>query len=437
MPEENTEHTMDDILISNTLAILPVAGKPEGRRCSVAVKDGRIRAILPPEARVEAVTVIDGSSGLLTPGLVNAHTHAYMTGMRCWADDLQFDDWLFGRVMPKEDALTPEDAYWFSLLGCLEMLSGGVTAYLDMHMFPHKSLQAAVDSGMRSVISRGLSGGGDDVAGGVRRLREAKEEIAAHKGEKRISFMLAPHAPYTCTEDYLREVAQAAAELDVGIHTHLSETKGEVENTLAQSGCTPIGLYDRCGLLSERTVAAHCVHLTEADMELLAERKVSVATNPASNLKLANGFAPVPELLKKGVNVCLGTDSTASNNSLSVLRELGLVTLLHKGRTGDPCCVTAAEGFRMATVNGCRALGLPGGEIVEGAPADLALFDLNVPGLVPLGDPVAAIAYAGQSLRADTVVVDGEIVWRHGKSTRVDMGKVLAKAQETCKKLGM
>ena len=125
MPEENTEHTMDDILISNTLAILPVAGKPEGRRCSVAVKDGRIRAILPPEARVEAVTVIDGSSGLLTPGLVNAHTHAYMTGMRCWADDLQFDDWLFGRVMPKEDALTPEDAYWFSLLGCLEMLSGG------------------------------------------------------------------------------------------------------------------------------------------------------------------------------------------------------------------------------------------------------------------------------------------------------------------------
>jgi len=428
---------MDDILIRDTLAILPGESGPEGKNCSVAVKDGCVRAILPADTKETAETVIDGRNALLTPGLVNAHTHAYMTGMRCYADDLQFEDWLFGRVMPKEDALTPEDAYWFSLLGCMEMLSGGVTAYLDMHMFPHKCLQAAVDSGMRAVISRGLSGGGEDVAGGVRRLREAKEEIASHKGEKRISFMLAPHAPYTCTEDYLREIAEAAQALDLGIHTHLSETKGEVENVLHEKGCTPIGLFDRCGLLTERTVAAHCIHLTEEDIDLLAARGVSVATNPASNLKLANGFAPVPELLKKGVNVCLGTDSTASNNSLSVLRELGLVTLLHKGRTGDPCCVTAAEGFTMATLGGSRALGLPGGEIRVGAAADLSLFDINVPGLVPLGEPVAALSYAGQSFRAKTVLVDGSIVWHEGRSVLVDMDEVFYQAREACKRLGM
>ena len=318
-----------------------------------------------------------------------------------------------------------------------QSVSGGVTAYLDMHMFPGMSARAALDSGMRAVISRGLSGGGDDAAGGVRRLREAREEYAQYGGEKRLGFMLAPHAPYTCSEDYLREIVDAARELDLGIHTHLSETQGEVDDCLKQYGCTPIGLYDRCGLLSERTVAAHCVHLTEGDMELLAQRGVSVATNPASNLKLANGIAPVPELLRRGVNVCLGTDSTASNNSLSVLRELSLVTLLHKGRTGDPRSVTAREGFTMATEAGCRALGLAGGVIRSGEPADLALFDLNAPGLVPLGDPVAALAYSGNALRAYAVLVDGELVWNAYRSTKLDMDRAFAAAREACNRLGM
>lgn len=428
---------MDDILIRNATAILPGESGAEGKSCSIAVKDGCIRAILPADASLPAAETIDARGGLLTPGLVNAHTHAYMTGMRCWADDLSFDDWLFGRVMPKEDALTPQDAYWFSLLACLEMLSGGVTAFLDMHMFPGAAPRAVLKSGMRAVISRGLSGGGDDVAGGARRLREAKEEFEQFGGEDRLRFMLAPHAPYTCSEDYLREIAQEAQKLDLGIHTHLSETPGEVESTLQQYGCTPIELFDRCGLLSERTVAAHCVHLTEADMELLAARGVSVAANPASNLKLANGFSPVPELLKKGVNVCLGTDSAASNNSLSILRELALVTLIHKGRTGDPRCVTAREGFHMATAAGSRALGLPGGEIAVGAAADLALFDTDIPGLVPLGDPVAALSYAGSSLRARTVLVGGEIVWSDGRSTKVDMEEVFFEARAACARLGM
>ena len=423
--------------LENCLAILPGAESPRSGSCNVVVEDGRIAAVLEGKPLPPVDQVISGAGKLLIPGLVNAHTHAYMTGMRCWADDLSFDDWLFGRVMPKEDALTPEDAWWFSLLGCLEMLSRGVTAFLDMHMFPGAAARAALESGMRAVLSRGLTDSGDDPAGGARRLEEARREMEEFRGEKRLGFMLAPHAPYSCSEGYLQKIRELASELDVGIHTHLSESLGEIEGVRKQYGCTPIELFDRAGLLTARTVAAHCVHLTESDMDILAARGVSVATNPASNLKLANGFAPVPELLSRGVNVCLGTDSTASNNSLSVLRELALVTLIHKGRTGDPRAVTAAQGFHMATAAGYRALGLEGGCIREGAAADLALLALDQPGLVPLGDPVAALAYAGSGLRADTVLVDGSVVWQDGKSTLVDMDRVYAEVNRACERLGM
>lgn len=426
-----------ELLIRNVTAVVPGENGPHAELCSVAVDGGCIAAVLPPEAVCPAARMLDGTDKLLIPGLVNAHTHTYMTGMRNWADDLCFDEWLFGRVMPKEDALTAEDAYWFSLLACMEMLSGGVTAFLDMHMFPAASARAALESGMRAVLSRGLTGGEDDAAGGARRLREAREEMAAFAGEPRLGFMLAPHAPYTCSESYLHTVAETAAELDVGIHTHLCESAGEVDGIRETYGCTPVELFDRLGLLTARTVAAHCVHLTEQDMDLLAARGVSVASNPASNLKLANGFAPIPELLKKGVNVCLGTDSAASNNSLSILRELGLVTLLHKGRTGDPTSVTAAEGFRMATQAGYQALGLDGGEIRPGAAADLALFDLRQPGLLPLGDAVAALAYASAGLRAETVLVDGKIVLHRGEYPGIDTGRVYFEVKKACKRLGM
>lgn len=428
---------MNSILIKNTMAILPAENGAAAKNCSVRTENGKIAAILPPDTDAAAARVIDGRDKLLIPGLVNAHTHVYMTGMRCYADDLKFDDWLFGRVMPKEDAMTPEDAYWFSLLGCMEMLSGGVTAYLDMHMFPGMSARAALETGMRAVLSRGLSGGGDDAEGGARRLREAKAEISEFGGEALLSFMLGPHAPYTCTEDYLREVADAARELNVGIHTHLSETAGEVGGVYEQHGCSPIEYFDRLGLLTSRTVAAHCVHLSENDIDLLAQRGVYVASNPASNMKLANGFAPIPEMLEKGVKICLGTDSTASNNSLSILREMALVSLIHKGRTCDEQNVTAQETFRMATKTGSEALGLDGGEIAVGRNADLVLFDLKQPGLTPLGDAVAALSYASQGLRADTVLVDGKVVLEGGAFPGIDAERVYYEVNKACKRLGM
>ena len=424
------------ILIKDILAVLPGG---VSRKCDVYTEGGRILSVDREPDGFRAEKVIDGADKLMVPGLVNAHTHVYMTPFRNWADDLDFNTWLFKKIMPMEEALTPEDAYWGSVLACMEMIKGGVTCFLDMHMFPGSSARAALDTGIRAVISRGLSGGADDQEGGRRRLREAVEQIREFSGAPALSFMLAPHAPYTCDEEYLRSVAEKARELGLGVNTHLSESLGEVEGVKNKYGCSPVEFYDRCGLLGERTVAAHCVHLSAEDMDLLARRGVSVAVNHASNLKLANGIAPVPELQKRGVSLCLGTDSAASNNSLSVLRELSLVTLLHKGSSGNPLAVTAAQGFEMATVNGAKALGLGGktGEIRPGYFADLAIFDLRQPGITPLGDPVAALAYSGAGLSAHTVIVNGRVVLENGEFTTIDPQRVYFEVNRICARLGM
>ena len=423
-----------NILIKNALAVLPDL---TAKKTDVCIGGGFIVSVgQVPEGFVPDET-IDGSDRLLTPGLVNAHAHAYMTVLRNRADDLDFDTWLFGRVMPAEESLTSDEAYYSSLLGCAEMLSFGVTSYLDMHMFPGAAVRAPLDSGIRAVISRGLSGGGDDIPGGVRRLREAKTEIEEFSGLDRISFMIAPHALYTCSEEYMREAAETAQELGIGIHTHISEAAGEGAGCAERFGCTPVELYDRCGLLGEKTVAAHCVHISDSDIEILARRGVSVAINSASNLKLGNGFAPVEKLLSAGVNLALGTDSTASNNNLSILREMQLVSLIHKGLGGDPTLVSARDAFKMATAGGAKALGFGDtlGKIEAGAKADLALFPTDIPSMMPLTDPVSALSYSSCGLRADTVIVNGDIVLKDGKPTKIDTERLFFEINKITEKL--
>ena len=417
------------IAIKNILAVLPGAdGTPETRVVSVYIADGIIAGIGDEPIGFAADKTIEGAGKLLIPGFVNAHTHAYMTLFRNQTDDLDFDTWLFKRVMPAEDAMTHDDAYWSTMLACTEMIRGGVTSFIDMHMFPRTIVNAALDSGMRAVISRGLSGGASDVEGGSRRMREALDEIDEFaRVSDRISFRLAPHAVTTCDEGYLRQIGETVTRLGLGIHTHLSESPSETELTRSLYGCTPPQLYDRCGLLTERTVVAHCCNISADDIELLAERGVSVALNHASNLKLANGFPQIELLMKSGVNLCLGTDSAASNNSLSIMREMGLTSLLHKARLGDPCAVTASEAFGMATINGAKALDFDKtGEIRIGWQADLAIFDTDRPELIPLGDPIAALCYSSQGLTADTVIIDGEVVMDAGVFAAFDAGEVLS-----------
>ena len=422
-------------LFRNIRALLP-----EGvRETCVCVSGGKILAVGEVPADFRADTVVEGKGKLLIPGLVNAHTHVYMTMFRGCADDLSFTDWLFGHIDPLESKMTREDCYWATLLGYLEMISTGTTACLDMYVFTETALRAAEESGFRTALSRGLTGGAGDPEGGKRRIREALEEMEDWKGSTdRIRFFLGPHAPYTCDPDYLREIADLAEERKLPLHLHLSESVSEQEGIREKYGCTPAEYFDRAGILRPGTVAAHCVYVSESDMRLLAERGVTAVTNPASNLKLGNGVAPVPDLLRAGVNVALGTDGAASNNALNLFRELNLVTLLHKGLRGDPTELPASQGLRMATENGARALGWEKlGRIEAGWTADLAVLDLDRVNLRPWNDVLSALAYAANGSEVESVMVEGKFLMKDREFLTIDRERVQFEVDRTCKRLGL
>ena len=361
-----------------------------------------------------------------------------MALLRNVADDLPFEDWLFGHIEPIEDKLTPEDAYWGACLAILEMMKSGTTCFSDMQMHIHQTSRAVSQSGMRAVISRGLVGSGDDEAGQVR-LREAYEEKEAWKDQPRLTYFLGPHAPYSCDEDFQRIVAAEASKNQMGVPIHLSESVNEVENIRSQYGASPIALAKRAGLFDGLAAAAHCVHVDEADLDILKECQVSVITNPASNMKLGNGFAPVPDMLAKGINVCIGTDGAASNNSLNMFHEMNLLGLIHKGVRQKADCVSAREIFRMATIRGARALGMEEmtGSIQVGKKADLAILDLRTPSMTPRNDLLAGLCYSANGSEVETVIIDGEITMENRKVLTLDEERIYKEISRICRRLGI
>jgi len=405
------------------------------RTASVYVAEGKIAGIDQPPAGFSAERTIDGAGKLLIPGLINSHTHSYMTILRNVADDLTFHDWLFGTILPLEEKLTPEDCYWGTQLGLMEMLSTGTTNFLDMFIFSHAAAEAVRDAKGRAVLSRALVSGSP----GEELLREAEAEIHRWQGDPQINFLLAPHAPYTCDPGYQREITALAEQLGVGIHTHISESQREVTEIWSQYGKSPVSLLAENGLLTERTVAAHCVHLDHHDIATLAECGVNVAHNPVSNLKLACGVAPVPKLRAAGVNVSLGTDGPASNNTLNLFGDLRLAAILHKGVSGDPQLITAAEGFEMATVNGAKALGLQGkiGQIAVGYDADLALLDLGRINMHPNTNPLAALAYSASGHEVKHTMVHGKVLYEKGEFTTMDRERILREVEAVCRRIGL
>ena len=271
------------------------------------------------------------------------------------------------------------------------------------------------------------------------RLRQAFEERDAARDCERLSFMLGPHAPYTCDDAYMRIVSEEAKKNRMGIHVHLSESENEISQIKEKYGMSPIEMADRNGLFDVPAIAAHCVQITESDMDILKARNVSVVTNPASNMKLGNGFAPVPDMLEKGINVCLGTDGAASNNSLNLFHELSLLTLIHKGVRKTPQCVSAQEGFRIATLNGARALGLEKetGSLEEGKKADIAILDLNTPSLTPRNNLLAGLSYSANGSEVDTVIIDGKITMEGRKVLTLDEKLVYQKVNEIITRMGI
>ncbi len=412
-----------NLLIKNILL-------PDGegiKNSDIYISDGIIASLGKCPEDFVADETIEGGGRIAIPAFVNSHAHAYMTVLRSAADDLPFMQWLFEGVMPREEKLTPEQAYWSSLLGCVEMVRRGTGTFCDMHLFPGASAQAAIDIGMRANVSRGLVGS----EGGQKRIDEQLAEIEQYKGYENISFMLAPHAIYTCDKEFLLKVSAEAKRLGLGIHTHLAESVTEFEDCMKAHGCTPTEYMYNLGIFENKTLAAHCIQLTENDIEIMAKCGVSVAHNPKSNLKLGNGIAPVYQLDKAGVNVCIGTDSTASNNSLNMFAELNYCALLHKGTNGDSTAIPAVKAMEMATVNGAKALGIEKlGRIEEGWKADITLLDVDVPQFKPLRNIPSAVCYCADGSETDTVILNGKPVYVHKEFKTVDIEKLNYKINE-------
>lgn len=426
------------ILLKNILAVLPEGEKDVIRETDIYIEGDKIAGIGAKPEGFLPDKVIDGKDRLAIPGLINCHTHSYMSFMRNVADDLSFMDWLFGTIDPIEQQMTDEDTYWGACLAIIEMMKSGTTCFNDMQMNIHQTTRAVKESGMRAVICRGLIGSGDNEAGQIR-LKQAYEERDAAKDCDRLTFMLGPHAPYTCDDAFMRIVSEEAKKNHMGIHVHLSESESEIEQIKEKYGCSPIEMADKNGLFDVPAIAAHCVQITERDMDILKAKNVSVVTNPASNMKLGNGFAPVPAMLEKGINVCLGTDGAASNNSLNLFHELSLLTLIHKGVKKTPQCISAAEGLRIATINGAKALGLSEvtGSLEIGKKADMAILNLNTPSLTPRNNLIAGLSYSANGSEVETVIIDGKVTMEERKVLTLDEELVYKKVNEIIVRMGL
>lgn len=370
--------------------------------------------------------VIDGRDKLVIPGLVNAHTHAYMTMFRNIADDVPFTTWLFDTIEPLEDAMTPEESYYGTLLGNIEMLRTGTTSYIDMYISPDANAKAVSESGMRACLSRGIVGSERDDEGGIRRVNESLHDMETWCDGDLRTMMLAPHAPYSCNGDFLKQVCEIAAERKMALNMHLAEGITEVRGVREKYNMTPIQYADSAGVFDVRAVAAHCVYLEDCDYEILRSKGVNVAINPISNAKLANGFSPVPRMLSEGLNVCIGTDGAASNNTLNMFREMTFESMIHKGLNHDAETVSAQDIIKMATIGGARAIGREGelGEIKEGYKADLTVLDLRNPNMMPNNNLISALIYSANGSEVDTVMVNGKILMDHRELTTIDEERV-------------
>ena len=378
------------------------------------------------QGAVEAANVIDGKNKFATPGLVNAHTHASMNLLRSYSDDKALMDWLQKDIWPVEDKMTRKDIYWGAALAAVEMIRGGTTAFADMYGPDMGEVARVVEeSGLRGSLSQGLI----SFANGEKKLADNIELYKNFHGaaDGRITVMFGPHAIYTCPPDYLKKVAAEAAKLGAEIHMHMNETQTEIDDCLKNYGKRPFEVVAETGLTDLGMLAAHCVHLSDEEIEIIRRKKIRVAHNPGSNMKLASGICPAAKLLSAGVTVALGTDGASSNNNLDMLEEIRLAALLAKVDTLNPLAVPAAQALQMATQFGAAALGLQNvGRLEEGCKADIVLWDMRGVEWQPNYNPASLLVYSANSAAANTVIVDGKILMEGRALKTLDEEKILA-----------
>lgn len=375
--------------------------------------------------------VIEAADHVVLPGFFNAHTHAPMTLMRGWADDVTIEQWFNERIWQVESALTAADVRWGAYLAAAEMIRCGVIGFADHYFFMDEVAQVVEEAGLRASLAWAIFGLGSEQEN-EEGLARSIEFVRAWQGGAggRIRTVLGPHSPYLCPPDFLERVIDRAAELDVGLHIHVAETPEQTEASLAEHGVTPVALLESQGLFEHPTLAAHCIGLEPADVEILGRWGVSVAHCPGCHMKLAMGVSPVPDLIAAGANVALGTDGPGSNNDQDILEEAKLTSLLHKSHRRDALLLPGDTVLRMATQHGARALGFDrSGVIAPGRPADLIVFDFSRPHLRPRHNLVSNIVYAAKGPDVRHVIVAGRILMRDRELTTLDEDRILYEAE--------
>lgn len=404
-----------NILIKNTNILSMNDDKL--KKDDIYIKNGKIFKIGKIED-LEVDKVIDGHNFITMPGFINTHTHVGMSFFRNYGDDNDLMTWLNNYIFPAEEKLNEELVYYASLLSFAEMIKTGTTTFADMYFYQEETIKALDKAKLRAQIARGLSSPDENDY----RIKECIELYEKYNGKDgKIEIALGPHAVYTTDKDYLKKIAGIAAKYKMPIHIHLSETKFENDECMKKYGQSPTEVFDACGIFENRTIAAHGVHLSDGDLDILRSKNVSILHNPSSNLKLSSGICDVSRLMDKRINVALGTDSASSNNKQSMLREIEVAALISKLKSADN--LKSFDVLKMATINGAKALGIENkvGTIDEGKCADLIMINIDNINHIPNNDLIASLCYSTYENDISYVFIDGELVYENGEYTYLDI----------------
>ena len=394
---------------------------------NILIEDKYIKYVGKEDAIADKI--IEGNGNLIVPGFYNAHSHAAMTLFRGFGDDLPLDVWLNTKVFPAEDYLTDEKVYWGATLACAEMLRGGIVSFSDMYMFMDSVAGAVKDTGMKANLARSIVSFDPDLdMKSDFRMNEsiefAKKWHGANDGKILVDMSL--HAEYTNVEKCCRYVADYCRENNYRMQIHLSETQKEHDECIKKRGMTPTEFFNMTGVLDVPTTAAHCVYLTESDMDILASKGAFIAHNPVSNLKLGSGIMPYSLVKKHNVNLALGTDGVASNNRLDMIRELQFAALIHKGNERNAAATCARDIIDSATLVGARSQGRDDcGKIEAGYRADLVMIDMNTINNMPCESYESALTYSAKTEDVLMTMVDGDILYNKGEYTTIDKERLM------------
>lgn len=423
---------MPRILIQNA-DIITLDGEDRVlRKTDLAIDGKTIAAIGRVPAGFAADETIDARDHVALPGFFNAHSHAAMTLERGYAEDLDIVRWFNERIWRMESALTEEDVYWGTALAACEMIRSGTVGFSDLYFWMSQAARVVAESGMKALLGWGVFGSDFAAEMGSTTLELTENFVSEFQNSSngRIKTILAPHSPYICSERFLVRAAASARKLGVGCHIHVSETRDQLEKSLQEHGKTPVRYLDDLGIFDNPSIAAHAIHITDEDIDILAKKRASVVQCVKTHMKLAMGTTRVPDLQKAGVNVALGADGPASNNDMDMLEVTRLAALIQKHDRQDATLLPSTQVLKLATQNGARAMGFTNsGVLKEGADADLILINMDRPHLVPRHDLAANIVHSARGSDVAYVIVDGKILMRRGELTTLDEEKIKREAE--------